>query len=242
MAQRRKERAAAEAQQARHSAPHCPTAPLRHCTTAPLRHRASAPPAPSTPPPLCPVCPPCPSVPLPLTSAPPPHLRLRTPAPLHPCRSSTRFARRSRRSARECSRRHCATPPRPRSSSRPSSNLTLTLTLTLIPTPPLPLTPNPNPNPNPHQVLKAFILGFLARRERSRLARKRVTFLREFTQDITGHLLTLVVHFQRRVRRWLSNNDLALSCYDDHRLYLHSQRPSPTPNHAREKPNLHPDH
>ena len=82
----------------------------------------------------------------------------------------------------------------------------------------------------------------MARRERSRLARKRVTFLREFTQDITGHLLTLVVHFQRRVRRWLSNNDLALSCYDDHRLYLHSQRPSPTPNHAREKPNLHPDH
>ena len=50
------------------------------------------------------------------------------------------------------------------------------------------------------KVLKAFILGFLARRERARLARKRATFLREFTQDITGHLLTLVVKFQVRVR------------------------------------------
>jgi hypothetical protein len=121
--------------------------------------------------------------------------------------------------------------------------LTLTLTLTLALT--LTTDPNPNLNPNPdtdpNQVLKAFILGFLARRERSRLARKRVTFLREFTQDITGHLLTLVVHFQRRVRRWLSNNDLALTCYEDHRLYLHSQRTPATPNYARKQPNPNPN-
>ena len=34
----------------------------------------------------------------------------------------------------------------------------------------------------------------------------------------------MTVTFQRRVRRWLSNNALALTCYEDHRLYLHSQR------------------
>ena len=65
MAQKRKERAAAEAQQACHSAPlhHCTSASLRHCTSCPLYPSAPLPFLPPLPPrylypsiPLHPTC------------------------------------------------------------------------------------------------------------------------------------------------------------------------------------------
>ena len=66
--------------------------------------------------------------------------------------------------------------------------------------------------------------GFLARHELRKLIRKRALFLRGLQADQTGMPLRLIVKFQRRVRKWLSNLDLALGFYEDHRLFLHAQR------------------
>lgn len=69
--------------------------------------------------------------------------------------------------------------------------------------------------------------GFLARHELKKLIRRRALFLRGLQADQTGEPMRLIIKFQRRVRRWLSTNELMLNLYEDHRLFLYAQRSQP---------------
>ena len=69
--------------------------------------------------------------------------------------------------------------------------------------------------------------GFLARLELKRLIQRRALFLLGLQADQTGLPMRLVIKFQRRVRQWLSTNELMLNLYEDHRLFLYAQRSQP---------------
>ena len=72
--------------------------------------------------------------------------------------------------------------------------------------------------------LQRVMKGALSRVVRRKLRLKQSAFLRTFSSDSTGHALGLIVSFQRRVRLWLSHNDLFLQFYEEHRNFLLVQR------------------
>ena len=60
-----------------------------------------------------------------------------------------------------------------------------------------------------------------------RLRHKRAQEVRKFTSDATGHNMSLLIAFQRRVRAWIANNALFLGYYEDHRRALHAELHGP---------------